>query len=198
MTEQLFHRQYLSLSDTLYRVARYILESDAEAEDAVQELYLKLWGMRATLDTVRQPKAYSITMLRNMCLDRIRSRQHLLFPDQLPEAPSVRTQDDDIDSRRRLDKVLEAVKSLPERQRQVLVLRAVEGLSYEDISRRTGINNLTLRVLMSQARSKMKTIVVCIIAIALPALDCSPNIVAKFPNVDFAKFTLLSFKLAIR
>lgn len=158
MTEQQFHSQYLSLADTLYRVARYILESDAEAEDAVQELYLKLWGMRAELDSVRQPKAYSITMLRNMCLDRIRSKQHLMFPEQLPEAPSIRTQDDDIDSRRRLDKVLEAVKSLPERQRQVLVLRAVEGLSYEDISRRTGINNLTLRVLMSQARSKLKTI----------------------------------------
>ena len=75
-----------------------------------------------------------------------------------PEPHFSRLQDDDIDARRRLDKVLEAVKALPERQRQVLVMRAVEGLSYEDISQRTGMNNLTLRVLLSQARSKLKTI----------------------------------------
>ena len=158
MTEQRFHSEYLSLADTLYRVAHYILESGTDAEDAVQELYLKLWERRAELDDVRQPKAYCIAMLRNLCLDKIRSAQHLAFPEKLPEPHFSRLQDDDIDARRRLDKVLEAVKALPERQRQVLVMRAVEGLSYEDISQRTGMNNLTLRVLLSQARSKLKTI----------------------------------------
>lgn len=158
MTEQRFHSEYIALADSLYRVAFYILESEAEAEDAVQELYLKLWEGRSRLDEVRQPKAYCIRMLKNLCLDRIRRAQHLTFPERLPETDSGRAQDDEIDGRHRLDKVLEAVKSLPERQRKVLLMRTVQGLSYEEISTATGMNYLTLRVLLSQARKRLKSI----------------------------------------
>ena len=158
MTEQRFHSEYIALADTLYRVAFYMLESEAEAEDAVQELYLKLWEGRGQLDAVRQPKAYSIRMLKNLCLDRIRRVKHLTFVERLPETEFGRAQDDEIDGRHRLDKVLEAVKSLPERQRQVLLMRTVQGLSYEEISTATGMNYLTLRVLLSQARKRLKTI----------------------------------------
>lgn len=158
MTEQRFHSEYIALADTLYRVAFYILESETEAEDAVQELYLKLWEGRGQLDEVSHPKAYSIRMLKNLCLDRLRRTQRLSFPEQLPQPLTGGTQDEDIDARRRLDKVLKAVKSLPERQRQVLLMRTVQGLSYEEISAQTGMNSLTLRVLLSQARKRLKTI----------------------------------------
>ena len=157
MTEQRFHTDYLSLSATLYRIAFYILESEAEAEDAVQEVYLKLWDSRDALDGIVSPKAYCIRILRNLCLDRIRRAQHLSFPKELPETEDFRTQDDEIDQKMRLNKVLEAVKALPERHRKVLVLRTVEGLSYEEMSRVTGMNYLTLRVLLSQARAKLKS-----------------------------------------
>ena len=157
MTERQFHTDYLSLSGLLYRIAFYLLESEADAEDAVQELYLRLWKNRNQLDEVRLPKAYSIRMLKNLCLDRIRAAQHLTFTETLPEEPSVRQQDDALDQKQRLDKVLEAVKALPERQREILLLRTVEGLSYEEISRRIGMSPLTLRVLLSRARSTIKS-----------------------------------------
>ena len=156
MTESEFHKEYLSLSDTLYRIAFYMLESEAEAEDAVQELYLKLWDTRGALDGVRSPKAYAVTLLKNLCLDRIRRARRLCFPEQLPETETPRLQDDEFDARERLDKVLEAVKSLPDRQREILLLRTVEGLSYEEIAERTGMNYLTLRVLLSRARTTLK------------------------------------------
>lgn len=156
MTESQFHKEYLSLAETLYRVAFFMLESEAEAEDAVQEVFLKLWDTRDSLDGVRSPKAYSITLLKNLCLDRIRRARHLCFPEQLPEQPAPHLQDDEMDSRMRLDKVLEAVKALPDRQREILLLRTVEGLSYEEIAERTGMNYLTLRVLLSRARTTIK------------------------------------------
>ncbi|MBQ3659875.1 MAG: sigma-70 family RNA polymerase sigma factor [Bacteroidales bacterium] len=159
MTERRFHSEYLSLAETLYKVAYYILESEDEAEDAVQELYLKLWESRKSLDGIRQPKAYCIRMLKNLCIDRIRSAVHLAFTENLPESPAPRSQDDDFDARRRLDKVLKAVKALPERQKQVLLMRTVEGLSYEEMSARTGMNNATLRVTLSQARTKLKSMI---------------------------------------
>ena len=159
MTERRFHSEYLSLAETLYKVAYYILESEDEAEDAVQELYLKLWESRKSLDGIRQPKAYCIRMLKNLCIDRIRSAVHLAFTENLPESPAPRSQDDDFDARHRLDKVLKAVKALPERQKQVLLMRTVEGLSYEEMSARTGMNNATLRVTLSQARTKLKSMI---------------------------------------
>lgn len=157
MTENRFHKDYLSLAPTLYRTAFFMLESEADAEDAVQELFLKLWDTRDSLDGIRSPKAYSITLLKNLCLDRIRRARRLSFPDRLPEPEVPHLQDDEMDDRMRLDKVLEAVKALPERQREILILRTVEGLSYEEIAQRTGMNYLTLRVLLSRARNTLKS-----------------------------------------
>ena len=157
MTESAFNRDYLPLAPTLYRIAFYILEDQSEAEDAVQELYLKLWESGGALDHISNPKAYCIRVLRNLCLDRIRRAVHLEVPRELPDEDFAPAPDDIIDARTRLENVLEAVKSLPERQRKVLVLRTVDGLSYEEIAAQTGINYLTCRVLLSQARSKLKS-----------------------------------------
>ena len=113
MTSERFSAEYLSLAETLWQVAWYILEDDAEAEDAVQELYLRLWKMRDALDGIRNPKAYCITLLRNRCLDRLRQRRLVARPETLPEPECPGTQDEQIDVRERLDKVLAAIKSLP-------------------------------------------------------------------------------------
>ena len=79
------------------------------------------------------------------------------IPEQLPEPETPHLQDDEMDQKMRLDKVLEAIKSLPDRQREILLLRTVEGLSYEEIAERTGMNYLTLRVLLSRARTTIKS-----------------------------------------
>ena len=157
MTEQAFHKDYLPLADTLYRVAFYMLESEAEAEDAVQEVFLKLWDARAQLDAVQSPKAYSIRLLKNLCLNRIRKARQLCFQPELPEAETGRPQDDTLDARQRLDKVLEGIKSLPERQREILILRSFEGCSYAEIARKTGMSPASARVELARARKTLKT-----------------------------------------
>ena len=134
-----------------------MLESESEAEDAVQEVYSKLWEARGSLDGLKSPKAYCIRMLKNLCLDRMRRARLITYPEVLPDREYQAAPDEKIDARTRLNKVLEAVKALPDRQREVLILRTVEGLSYDEISQRTGINYLTCRVLLSQARSKIKS-----------------------------------------
>lgn len=158
MTEKQFHNQYLTLSDALYRVAFYILESQEEAEDAVQELFLKLWKGRDALDEVRNPRAYAMTLLRNLCLDRIRQASRFADVPVEEDASGAFDPDREMDEKERLEKVLAAVKSLPDRQREILAMRTIEGLSYEEMAERTGTNYLTLRVLLSQARAKLKNI----------------------------------------
>ena len=158
MTQKQFHSEYLTLSADLYRVAFYILESRAEAEDAVQDTYLKLWELRGSLDQVRSPRAYSVTLLRNICLDRLRKVQKMDAGEQAVQFAAALPQDDSLDAKGRLGRVLEAISALPEGQRKVLLMHTVHGLSYEEISQITGMNNLTLRVLLSQARKKLKLI----------------------------------------
>ncbi|MBQ9450589.1 MAG: sigma-70 family RNA polymerase sigma factor [Bacteroidales bacterium] len=159
MTSERFQQEYLALADSLWQVAWYILEDAAEAEDAVQELFLRLWRGKDALDGIRSPKGYAIRVLRNLCLDRIRQSRKMLPAEDLPEAAQPARQDDAVDERERLAKVLDAIKSLPERQREVLTLRTLDGLSYEEIAEQTGINYLTLRVLLSQARNKLKRMI---------------------------------------
>ena len=159
MTSAQFQNEWLSLSGDFYRVAYYILEDEAEAEDAVQELFLKLWSGRDALDGIRNPKGYGIRVLRNLCLDRIRRSRKMETPAVLPEPEWPGRQDEAVDEKERLAKVLDAIKSLPDRQREVLTLRTLDGLSYEEIAERTGMNQLTLRVLLSQARRKLKNII---------------------------------------
>lgn len=159
MTSARFQTEYLSFADTFYRIAWYILEDAAEAEDAVQELYLRLWSGRDALDGISNPKGYGIRVLRNLCIDRLRRSRKMQTPEALPEPLWSGRQDEAMDDKERLAKVLDAVKSLPERQREVLTLRTLDGLSYEEIAQRTGMNQLTLRVLLSQARSKLKKVI---------------------------------------
>ena len=75
MTDSAFHTVWLPLQEKFYRVAFFILENEADARDALQDLYLKLWGLRDHLELIRQPSAYGAMLMRNLCIDRIRRRQ---------------------------------------------------------------------------------------------------------------------------
>jgi len=159
MTEKEFHKIYLSLAETFYRVAFYILETEDDAEDAVQELFLKLWKQRDSLEGTLNPKAYAMTLLRNLCLDRIRQVRKFDGAEITEDAAGSYDADASMDQKERLEKVLAAIKSLPDKQRKVLILRTIKGLSYEEIATETGINYIALRVLLSRARQTLKQLV---------------------------------------
>ena len=157
MTDELFSRTFLPLQESLYRVAYHLLRSEQAAEDAVQELYLKLWRGRESLGIVNNPKAYCITVLRNLCLDIIRRNARTdAGPVSVEGPPDELSQEDSLDARQRQNLVRQALSALSQREALVLRLRVQEDLSYEEISKETGINQLMLRVLMSNARKKIK------------------------------------------
>lgn len=159
MTKAEFIQSYLPLQEGLYRVAFYILESEVDAEDAVQDLYVKLWNSLDSLDTVRNPKSYCVTLMRNLCLDRMRKASCRHAGSELRDAPS---ESEDalsaMDSKESLQRVISAMGHLPEKQRKVLQMKVFEDLTYEQIEERTGIGYLTLRVYLSQARRKLRNV----------------------------------------
>jgi RNA polymerase sigma-70 factor (ECF subfamily) len=153
-----FNNIWIPLADRFYRVAYYLLESEEDAEDALQELYLKLWAARSGLSGVQNPPAYGISMLKNICIDRIRKRMvRKAEPlDKVPHPEDTHTESR-TDIKDALRYLLQEMEKLPDKQRMVIRMRAVEGLEYEDIARRTGLSEVYIRVLVTMARKTLRS-----------------------------------------
>lgn len=157
-SRETFINEFLPLKDYLYRAAYHLMGSAEEAEDAVQDLYVKLWTGRESLPEIASPKAYCLTLLRNSCLDRLRSKR--LSGRSSIEGVEMGQQGgtDELQEREQMDAVLKAVEALPQRERTVLKLKVLDDLSYKEIQERTGLPYLTLRVLLSTARKKLRKV----------------------------------------
>ena len=153
-----FNTIWIPLADRFYRVAYYLLESEEDAEDALQELYLKLWAARSGLSGVQNPSAYGISMMKNICIDRIRKRMVRKSEplDKVPHPEDAHTESR-TDIKDTLRYLLQEMEKLPDKQRVVLRMRAVEGLEYEDIARRTGLSEVYIRVLVTMARKTLRS-----------------------------------------
>ena len=64
-----------SFKDKVFRIAKRLLVSSEEAEDATQELFLKLWRNKEKLSSYRNTEAFAMTMTKNYCYDRLKSKQ---------------------------------------------------------------------------------------------------------------------------
>ena len=78
MKQKEFLATVLPFKDKLYRLAKRLLVSSEEAEDAVQEVYLKLWKGKHQIKNYKNPEAFAITMTKNYCFDRLKSKQAIL------------------------------------------------------------------------------------------------------------------------
>lgn len=154
MTRRAFEDIWIPLQGRFYRIAFYILENEADARDAVQDLYLKLWNLRDRLEFIREPVSYGSLMMRNLSIDRIRKRfpSHSLKEEMAVKGPP----DEDIELKEQLEGVRKAMKELPESQRKLLSMKVIEGLDYPEIEKRTGLSGLNIRVQVSLARKRLR------------------------------------------
>ena len=148
---------WLPLSDRFYRVAYHILESQEDAEDAVQELYLRLIKTPGKLTDIQDPAAFGITILRNICIDTIRRREKRKS-EELHEymVADVSSPDKAAAEKDKLRILIHEIDKLPQKQSMVLKMRTLEGLEYDEIAKRTGLSLINIRVLISIARKTLK------------------------------------------
>lgn len=152
MTPEEFIDLYLQLEDGLYRMAFRLLESQAEAEDAVQDLFIKIWSRIDSLERVSYPQAWCLTLMRNHCIDRLRAKagqQTVPVEENLPA-------EEELERSARMKQAWEAVLALPPKSRELLRLRLVEDLSYEEISLKTGLSQNALRVAFHRLKNHLK------------------------------------------
>jgi len=144
----------MPLADGFYRIAYYLLESEAEAKDVVQEAYVKLWTGRDKLEHVLNPSTYGAMVVRNMCMDVIRKASRIKEEelDERLEAPP----DEENLAKEKLKATKEAIRQLPEMQQRIIAMRVWKKMDFEEIADELGITVINVRVQLSRARKRLK------------------------------------------
>jgi RNA polymerase sigma-70 factor (ECF subfamily) len=142
----------------LFRVANSILRSRTEAEDVVQDAFLRVLEHRHTLDQIRDMRLWLVKITWNLSLDRKRRKR----PDQLDEvfahslASTTMPADKVLQEAQRYTTVLREIERLPKAERHVLLLSAVEELTTPEIASVLDRSESAVRALLSRARARLR------------------------------------------
>lgn len=156
MTHEQFKRIWIPLNPNFYKVAFHFLESEDEAKDAVQDLYIKLWNSKDSLDYILNPRAYGLTLLRNICIDRLRQLQSHRNEKVTPETATTAESDSVTIGREEVRRLNQALDRLSRQYSEVIRYRFFKDMEIKDISRITGLSQVNVRVMISRARQTLK------------------------------------------
>lgn len=159
MDLQAFNQRILPVQGRLFRLAQMFLRNREEAEDAIQDVLLRLWTNRQQLETYHSVEALAVQMTKNLCLDRLKSHHKQKMQN---DADVTSVQATELSPHRQLENSDSAslmhklIGELPEQHKLVLHLRDVEEYSFEEIEQVTGLSNANIRTVLSRARQKLR------------------------------------------
>ncbi len=154
-----FRLLVMPYSSRLYRMAFRLMNNREEAEDIVQEVYVKLWGMRNELGKYNSIEALSIRITRNLCLDQLRRRKvnyNALKAEKLKEEAHSVTPVENLERKEGVELIHTLIAALPEPQRSLVHLRHLEEKEYEEIAEMINMSVNAIRVSISRARKQMR------------------------------------------
>jgi len=159
MTPEEFRKVILPEGRRLYDLAFRFLNNREEAEDTVQEVMMKLWEDRTRLGNYANPAAWATTVTRNMCIDMLRKRSKMSHEEI--ESVIITGRADDVtvtdhDSREAAALVTGIVERMKEPYRSAVILRDMEGYSYEEAAVVMQTSVETLRTTLSRARKSIR------------------------------------------
>ena len=149
-------------SSRLFRMAFRLMNSREEAEDIVQEVYVKLWAMREELPNYNSIEALCVRITRNLCLDHLRRRKvnlDAMKAEQVRQESYPETPSENLEKKEDAELVHALIAALPEPQRSLVHLRHLEGKEYEEIAEMVNMNVNAIRVSISRARKQMRALV---------------------------------------
>lgn len=153
-----FKERIIPLNGKLYHYACLLLRDQSEAKDAVQEVYLKLWKIRESLEQYNSIEAFAMKVTRNWCLDRIKAHKPVYFENYQPWIE--RRSDEDplktVEKKENLNLLMKLMDKLPEQQKLIIQLREIENMDFEEIAEIMDMNVNSIRVSLSRARNKMR------------------------------------------
>ena len=157
MTTEEFQNKVLPASRKIYPLLKRILKDEEETRDALQDLMVKLWTKRFELKKWNNPDAYIMTVAKNYSFDLLKKKR----PSTLNEEENFRiinlaSNEWNPDVKEKYEHVKKVIEKLPGKYRSVIVLRDIDGFSFDEIKTMTGFEVPHIRVLLSRARQKVK------------------------------------------
>ncbi|RSK39344.1 RNA polymerase sigma factor [Mangrovimonas spongiae] len=157
MNQNEFLNIVMPFKDKVFRLAKRLLVSTEEAEDATQEVLIKLWKNKAKIESYNNVEAFSMTMTKNFCLDKLKSKQaqnlKIVHSNYKDHNVSLQKEIEVNDSVNWVSKIIE---ELPEQQKMVIQLRDIEQYDYDEIAKMLNMNNTAVRVALSRARKAIR------------------------------------------
>ncbi|MAP81359.1 MAG: RNA polymerase subunit sigma-70 [Aequorivita sp.] len=150
----------MPFKDKLYRLAKRILVSKDEAEDAVQEVFFKLWKGKKNIKNYKNIEAFAITMTKNYCLDRLKSKQAANLKIVHSNYQTTENVEKNIEANDGVAMVFKIMETLPQQQRIVLQLRDVEQFEFSEIAKMLDSNETAVRVALSRARKTVRDVMI--------------------------------------
>ena len=145
-----FSELYRAHARDVHRFALFLSGDRALADDIVSETFIRVWHARSRVD-LRTAKGYLLAIARNLFLDERRRTRRMAALDE--RAADVRPgPEQSVGAKAELQSVLGALQTLPETDRAALLLRAEDGMSYEEIAAALGVSPVAARVKVHRAR----------------------------------------------
>lgn len=157
MNQSEFLKTVTPFKDKVFRLAKRLLVSTEEAEDATQELYFKLWKNKGKLKGYKSIEAFAMTMTKNYCFDRLKSKQasnlKLIHSNYKENGTPLQRKIELNDSVSLVHKLIE---NLPEQQKIIIQLRDIEQYEFDEIGKMLNLKPTAIRVSLSRARKTIK------------------------------------------
>jgi len=157
MNQSDFLKVVLPFKDKVFRLAKRLLVSTEEAEDATQELLFKLWKSKAKIADYKNVEAFAMTMTKNYCFDRLKSKQAsnltLIHSNYKEKDTSL---DKQVEHRDSVNQVHQLIEELPEQQKIIIQLRDIEQYDFDEICKMVEMKPTAVRVALSRARKTIR------------------------------------------
>ncbi len=155
----MFEDRVLPVKNKLFRFAFRLLGSSEEAKDVVQEVLIRVWNGRDQMATIDNMEAWCMRITRNLSLDKIRSRQRKAtdsIEGHFDIQQEAFTPYEATENSENMQRIGQLIASLPEKQRQVMHLRDIEGYSYNEICEILELDMNQVKVNLFRARNAVR------------------------------------------
>jgi RNA polymerase sigma factor, sigma-70 family len=151
-----FKSEIVSLRQKLYSYALKITGDEEDAEDIVQETFLKLWNHREKLKTTGNPEGFAMQTCKNTCIDALRLKKNRVDADDFHLGAENFTPYTYSEQKNAVDLVRQIIEQLPGLQRTIIKMRDLEDYELENIAEITGTHVSAVTVNLSRARKKVR------------------------------------------
>ncbi|KAA6306003.1 ECF RNA polymerase sigma factor SigE [termite gut metagenome] len=158
MELKLFKTIVLPLRNKLINYAQRLTGNDSDAEDAVQEVMLKLWNMREKLDEYQSVEALAMKVTHNLCMDMWRRKRMDTLPLEQVHINGATNPEHLIEMKDEYRLIREIIESLPPLQQTIIQMKDVEEYETEEIMEITGYSSESVRSNLSRARKRVREV----------------------------------------